>query len=44
MTPISGGGVAEKELQYAGDPQGGASNTINCRCFVIYYDEGDIID
>lgn len=44
MTPVSGGGVVEKEVQYAGDPNGGASNTINCRCFIIYYDEGDIID
>lgn len=44
MTPISGGGVIEKELQYAGDPNGGASNTINCRCFVLYYDEGDIVE
>ena len=44
MTPIAGGGVVEKELQFAGDPNGGASNTINCRCFVLYYDEGDIVE
>lgn len=44
MTPVAGGGVVEKELQYAGDPNGGASNTINCRCFVLYYDEGDIVE
>jgi|TARA_A100000172_G_C3038236_1_gene109384 uncharacterized protein with gpF-like domain len=44
LTPTAGGGVAEKELQYAGDPQGGATNVINCRCFVIYYDEGDIVE
>ena len=44
MTPVAGGGVIEKELQFAGDPNGGASNTINCRCFVLYYDEGDIVE
>lgn len=42
MTPVSGGGVVEKQLQYAGDANGGATNVINCRCFVIYYDEEDL--
>ena len=44
MTPISGGGSTLKELNYAGDPNGGATNTINCRCFVLYYDADDITD
>lgn len=44
MTPVAGGGVVEKELQYAGDANGGATNVINCRCFVIYYDEEDLTD
>ena len=44
MTPVSGGGVVEKQLQYAGDANGGATNVINCRCFVIYYDEEDLTD
>lgn len=30
-------------LQYAGDPRGGPHNTINCRCVVVYYEEGDEI-
>ena len=42
MTPVAGGGVVEKELQYAGDANGGATNVINCRCFVLYYDADDI--
>ena len=42
MTPVSGGGVIEKQLQYAGDANGGATNVINCRCFVLYYDEEDL--
>ena len=44
LTPIKGGGVVPKEMQYTGDPEGGASNVINCRCFVIYYDEDDIVE
>ena len=44
LTPIKGGGVVHKEMQYTGDPEGGASNVINCRCFVIYYDEDDIVE
>ena len=42
MTPVAGGGVVEKQLQYAGDANGGATNVINCRCFVLYYDADDI--
>ena len=42
MTPIAGGAVVEKQLQYAGDANGGATNVINCRCFVLYYDEEDL--
>ena len=44
LTPIKGGGVVPKEMQYTGDPEGGASNVINCRCFVVYYDEDDIVE
>ena len=44
LTPVSGGAIVEKQLQYAGDPNGGATNTINCRCFVLYYDADDITD
>ena len=44
LTPVAGGAVVEKQLQYAGDPNGGATNTINCRCFVLYYDADDITD
>lgn len=44
LTPVSGGALVEKQLQYAGDPNGGATNTINCRCFVLYYDADDITD
>ena len=44
LTPIKGGGVVPKKMQYTGDPEGGASNVINCRCFVVYYDEDDIVE
>jgi len=44
MTPVAGGGVVEKQLQYAGDANGGATNVINCRCFVLYYDADDLTD
>jgi uncharacterized protein with gpF-like domain len=30
--------VGGKEMEYAGDPNGGASETINCRCVIIYED------
>jgi len=30
-------------MDYAGDPAGGASNTVNCRCVIIYADEEDQI-
>ena len=29
------------EMDYAGDPAGGAKNVINCRCVIIYADEED---
>ena len=29
-------------MEYAGDPKGGASNVINCRCVIIYADERDM--
>ena len=44
LTPTAGGGVAERLMMYAGDPNGGATNVINCRCFVIYHDADDIVD
>tara|TARA_Y100001973_G_scaffold77813_1_gene114019 strand:+ start:18132 stop:19823 length:1692 start_codon:yes stop_codon:yes gene_type:complete len=44
LTPVAGGAIVEKQLQYAGDANGGATNTINCRCFVLYYDADDITD
>lgn len=31
-------------MAYAGDPRGGASNVINCRCSVIYLDPDDFVD
>lgn len=41
-TPMSGGGFTEKSMMYTGDyERGGASNTINCRCFTLYYDSAD---
>ena len=44
LTPISGGGFVEKKMSYAGDAKGGASNVINCICFVLYFDEDDIVE
>ena len=35
------GGV---EMEYAGDPAGGASNNVNCRCVIVYADEDDVLD
>lgn len=32
------------EMQYVGDPSGGASNVINCRCAIIYVDADDYVD
>ena len=31
-------------MEYAGDPAGGAKNTVNCRCVIIYVDEDDIVE
>ena len=33
--------VGGAEMDYAGDPAGGAKNVINCRCVIIYADEED---
>lgn len=43
-TPVKGGGIIEKPMAYPSDPRGGASNVINCRCFVLYYDSDDLVD
>lgn len=42
-TPVKGGAIEDRLLQYAGDPRGGPQNTINCRCVVVYFEEGDEI-
>ena len=34
--------VDGRPMGYAGDPKGGAKNTINCRCIIIYADEEDM--
>ena len=44
QTPLKGGGVIDKPMSYPGDAKGGASNVINCRCFLLYYDSDDIVD
>jgi hypothetical protein len=45
ITPQKGGSSFVALLDYAGDPNGGALNVINCRCFVTHYDDEDeIID
>ena len=36
--------VGGAEMDYVGDPAGGAKNVINCRCVVIYVDEQDVVD
>ena len=36
--------VGGTEMAYAGDPAGGAANTVNCRCVIIYVDEDDIVE
>jgi len=41
LTPTAGGGVSERFMDYTGDPNGGASNVIQCRCFTLYYDQDD---
>lgn len=33
------GGV---NMDYAGDPKGGAANVVNCRCVIVYADERDM--
>ena len=33
----------EYKMGYAGDPRGGAVNTINCRCVVLYVEPEDVI-
>tara|TARA_Y100000114_G_C11726144_1_gene311059 strand:- start:41 stop:634 length:594 start_codon:yes stop_codon:yes gene_type:complete len=30
-------------MDYAGDPNGGAKNVVNCRCVIVYVDERDSI-
>lgn len=29
-------------MEYAGDPKGGAANVINCRCVIVYGEQGDL--
>lgn len=41
LTPTAGGGISERFMDYTGDPNGGASNVIQCRCFTLYYDQDD---
>lgn len=45
-TPVGGGAFEVRRMLYTGDyVNGGALNTINCRCFTLYYDsEDEIID
>ena len=40
-TPIAGGQIVPKYMNFVGDPKGGASNVINCRCFQLIVDERD---
>lgn len=44
FTPIAGGGISERYMNYCGDPNGGASNVINCRCFTLYYEKDDVVE
>ena len=32
------------EMQYVGDPSGGAANIINCRCAIVYVDADDSVE
>lgn len=41
LTPTAGGATTERFMSYTGDPAGGASNVIQCRCFTLYYDQDD---
>lgn len=36
--------VGGTQMEFAGDPAGGAKNTVNCRCVIIYVDEDDIVE
>jgi len=40
-TPLPKGAFIDKYMNYPGDPKGGASNVINCRCFQLVIDERD---
>lgn len=31
-------------MDFAGDPAGGASNVVNCRCVIVYADEDDLLE
>lgn len=33
-----------REMQYVGDPDGGAANVINCRCAIVYIDADDNVE
>jgi hypothetical protein len=44
FTPTAGGGIAERSMNFCGDANGGASNVINCRCFTLYYEKGDVVE
>jgi hypothetical protein len=44
FTPVAGGGIAERSMNFCGDANGGASNVINCRCFTLYYEKGDVVE
>ena len=35
--------VGGRRMSYAGDPKGGASNVVNCRCVIVYIEPEDII-
>jgi len=36
--------VGGKKMRYTGDPKGGASEVINCRCVIVYTESEDIIE
>ena len=40
-TPVGKGNFAMKYMKYTGDPNGGALNVVNCRCFTLRYDSED---
>ena len=39
-TPTKNGNIPYR-MMYTGDPNGGAANVCNCRCFTSYYDKDD---